>query len=161
MLKMLCILSTYTSQFKHLNPKLYCFCFVLFYYVISVVICTAVTSTLTCTMKKVFFCSNWFPRICIRIFAWRCIGTRGLKRDVVYLGWPTAPSYISPKAGERGVAGSQPMSTHAGVHRSLNKLWRSHSIFNLLFEPTAIFLDVFSWENKKITYLLRIDVDFE
>jgi hypothetical protein len=33
--------------------------------------------------------------------------------------------------GEGGDAGSQPMST--AVHRSLNKLWRSNSIFNLCF----------------------------
>ncbi len=33
------------------------------------------------------------------------------KRDVVYLSWPIAPSYMNPTAGGRGVAGSQPMST--------------------------------------------------
>ncbi len=32
----------------------------------------------------------------------------GLHRDVVYLGWPIAPSYRSPNAG--GVAGSRPMT---------------------------------------------------
>ncbi len=52
---------------------------------------------------------------------------RGLQRDVVYLGWPMAPSYMSPNAG-RGNWGSQPMNT--AVHRSPNKLWRSNSIFN-------------------------------
>ncbi len=37
---------------------------------------------------------------------------RGSQRDVVYLGWPMAPSYMSPNAGAGGggVAGSQPMS---------------------------------------------------
>jgi hypothetical protein len=50
-----------------------------------------------------------------------------LQKNVVYLGRPIAPSYISPNAGERGVAGSQPMST--AVHRSPNKLWISNSIF--------------------------------
>jgi hypothetical protein len=55
---------------------------------------------------------------------------RGLQRDVVYRGWPIAPSYMSPNAGGvGGVAGFQPMST--AVHRSPNKLWRSNSIFNL------------------------------
>jgi hypothetical protein len=29
-------------------------------------------------------------------------GTRGLQRDVVYLCWPIAPSYSSPKAGDEG-----------------------------------------------------------
>ncbi len=39
---------------------------------------------------------------------------RGSQRNVVYLGWPIAPSYMSPNAGGRGgrrFAGSQPMST--------------------------------------------------
>jgi hypothetical protein len=40
---------------------------------------------------------------------------RGSQRDVVYLDWPIAPSYMSPNAGGRGeVAGSQPMS--AALH---------------------------------------------
>ncbi len=45
---------------------------------------------------------------------------QGLQRDVVYLGWSIAPSYMSPNAGEGGDCGvsSQPVS----VHRSLNKL---------------------------------------
>jgi hypothetical protein len=55
---------------------------------------------------------------------------RGLHRDVVYLGGPIAPSYMSPNAGGRGgVAGSKPMTT--AVHRSQNKLWRSNCIFYL------------------------------
>jgi hypothetical protein len=54
----------------------------------------------------------------------------GLQKDV-YLGWPIAPSYMSPNAGEGGAedAGYQSMST--AVQRSPNKLWRSNSIFNL------------------------------
>ncbi len=37
---------------------------------------------------------------------------RGLQGDVVYLGWPTAPSYFESKCdGRWGYAGSQPMST--------------------------------------------------
>jgi hypothetical protein len=35
---------------------------------------------------------------------------RGSQRDVVYLGWPIASSYMSPNAGG-GVVGFQPMST--------------------------------------------------
>ncbi len=31
---------------------------------------------------------------------WRWPFNRGLQRDVVYLGWPIAPSYVSPNAGE-------------------------------------------------------------
>ncbi len=47
------------------------------------------------------------------------------------LSWLTNSALAyEPKCGGRGrVAGSQPMST--AVHRSLNKLWRSNSIFNL------------------------------
>ncbi len=50
---------------------------------------------------------------------------RGSQRDVVNLGCPIAPSYMSPNArgGGGGVAGPQPMSTT--IHRSPNKLWRS------------------------------------
>jgi hypothetical protein len=55
---------------------------------------------------------------------------RGLQRDVVYLGWPLALSYMSPNAKGGGVVGSQPMNT--AVHRSPNNLWRSDSILNLL-----------------------------
>ncbi len=55
--------------------------------------------------------------------------TRGSQRDVIYFGWPIAPSYVSPNAGGAGVTGSQPMST--AVHRGPNNLWRFNSIFNL------------------------------
>ncbi len=49
----------------------------------------------------------------------------GSQRDVVYLGWPIAPSYMSPNAEGWGVgaAGSQPMSTAC-----TNKLWISDSV---------------------------------
>jgi hypothetical protein len=63
------------------------------------------------------------------------IWIRELQRDVVYLGWPLAPSYMSPNAEEGWElrpAGSQPMST--AVHRSPNNLWRSNSIINLRFQ---------------------------
>ncbi len=67
------------------------------------------------------------------------MGKRGgseVQRDVVYLGLPIAPSYMSQNAGGgREVAGPQPMST--AVHRSPNKLWRSNSIFNLWSPTTA------------------------
>ncbi len=51
--------------------------------------------------------------------------TRGLQRDVVYLGWPMAPSYMSPNAREWGSCGFK------AVHRSPNNFWRSNSIFNI------------------------------
>ncbi len=59
------------------------------------------------------------------------LGPSGLQRDVVYLGRPIAPSYMSPNAKGGGVAGSQTMSTGTATHRSRNKLRRSNSIFNL------------------------------
>jgi hypothetical protein len=44
---------------------------------------------------------------------------KGSQRDVVYPGWPIAPSYTSPNArGGGGVAGSQPMSWYSCTHRA-------------------------------------------
>jgi hypothetical protein len=44
---------------------------------------------------------------------------RGSQRDVVYLGWPKAPSYMVPNAEGGGVAGTQPRST--AVHMEPKK----------------------------------------
>ncbi len=42
---------------------------------------------------------------------------QGSQRDVVHLGWPIAPSYISPNAGGGWrIAGPQPMSTAVHAH---------------------------------------------
>jgi hypothetical protein len=38
---------------------------------------------------------------CYKLLAMN-IGCRGLQRDVVYLGWPIGPSYLSPNAGGGG-----------------------------------------------------------
>ncbi len=62
---------------------------------------------------------------------WRTVSSgipRGSQRDVVYIGWPIAPSYMSPNVGG-WVAGTQPMST--AVHMEPKKRLRSNSIFNL------------------------------
>ncbi len=53
---------------------------------------------------------------------------RGLQRDVVYLGWPIASSYMSPNWGE---GGGRVQGLSQWVPLSPNKLWRSNSIFNL------------------------------
>ncbi len=45
---------------------------------------------------------------------------RGLQRDVVFLGWPIASSYMSPNAGGR--EGSCGVSDNEYMHRSPNKL---------------------------------------
>jgi hypothetical protein len=47
---------------------------------------------------------------------------QGITKRCRYLGWPIAPSYLSPNAGR--VAGTQPMSTGTAVHMEPNKLWR-------------------------------------
>ncbi len=71
----------------------------------------------------------WIPTLRIR----NATGSMRSHRDVVYLCWPIAPSYISPNPWEEGegVAGSQPMTTV--VQGRPNKLWRStsNSICNL------------------------------
>ncbi len=55
----------------------------------------------------------------------------GSQRDVVYLGWPIAPSYMSPKNAVRG-GGGQGLSQWVQLCTwSPNILWRSYSIFNL------------------------------
>ncbi len=55
-------------------------------------------------------------------------------RDVVYLCWPIAPSYTSPKCGGRGKFWGVSANEYSCAHHvtwSPNKLWRSTSIFNL------------------------------
>jgi hypothetical protein len=48
---------------------------------------------------------------------------RGSQRDVVFLGWPTAPRICAQMRGKGGgVAGSQPMST--AIHKKPNKFCR-------------------------------------
>ncbi len=81
---------------------------------------------------------------------------KGLQRDVVYLRWPIASSvYESQCGGIGGVAGPQPMSTASCAHHvtlSLNKLWRSTSIFNLWFNETKFALSHFR-ENHLHNYM--------
>ncbi len=62
---------------------------------------------------------------------------RESQTDVVYLGWPIAPSYMSPNAGGGGLRGlSQWVQLCTW---SPNKLWRSNSIFNQChYSTTAI-----------------------
>ncbi len=62
-------------------------------------------------------------------FQWIC--HRRLQRDVFYLGWPIAPSCMSPNAGGCGRGELRPCGISANeyscIHRSTNKLWRSNS----------------------------------
>ncbi len=43
-------------------------------------------------------------------------GPRGLQRDVVYLGWPIAPSYMSPNAGEMSLSQWAQLYTGAQIN---------------------------------------------
>jgi hypothetical protein len=54
--------------------------------------------------------------------------TRGLKRNVVYLCWPIAPSYSSPNAGVWGEGGGD---CGVSANEYFGVLWRSTSIFIL------------------------------
>ncbi len=60
--------------------------------------------------------------------------TRGLQRDVVYLGWPLTNSAFvyEPKCGNAGGRGElRGLRQWVQLYRSPNKHWRSNSIFNL------------------------------
>ncbi len=63
------------------------------------------------------------------------VRNRELQRDVVYLGWLIAPSYMSPNAGGelRGVSQRVQLYTW-----SRNILWRSNTIFNLWSESCIL-----------------------
>jgi hypothetical protein len=97
---------------------------------------------------------------------------RGLQRDVVYLGWPIAPSYMSPNAG----GGRELRGFSQWVHlftRSRNRLWRSNTILNLympykkkcLFELFYVYFlktndkNIFS-SAVRASYCTRIYLDF-
>jgi hypothetical protein len=58
-----------------------------------------------------------------------CLIIRRLQGDVVYLGWPTAPSYMSPNAGKGGSCGVSSANENSFTQEP--KVWRSNSIFNL------------------------------
>ncbi len=78
--------------------------------------------------------------------------TWGSQRDVVYLGWPIAPSYRSPKA--RWWAGLRALSQWVQLCTwSPNKLRRSNLIFNLWWKPKKSNL---AWFWVKLRLNLRI-----
>jgi hypothetical protein len=85
---------------------------------------TSATATLVSAQLKSTYCIMRIQR-------------RGLQGDVVNdLSWPIAPSYMSPNAGggEEGLRGLRQWEQLCAW--SLNKLWRSISIFNLWFSGT-------------------------
>jgi hypothetical protein len=81
---------------------------------------------------------------------------KGSQRDVVYLGWPIAPSYMSPNAGGGGcvVSANQNSCVHH-VTWSSNKLQRSNSIFNLWLFLSGVYwcllflpIDLTTWSTR-------------
>ncbi len=66
------------------------------------------------------------------MFTYELHSVRGLRRDVLYLGWPIAPFYVSPNAGGGEL---RDLSQWVQLYtRSPNKLWRSISIFDLCIQ---------------------------
>ncbi len=61
--------------------------------------------------------------------SWRNMQTGGSQRDIVFLGWPKAPSFMSPAQMRGGGAGSQKRVQLCTW--SPNKHRRSYSIYNL------------------------------
>jgi hypothetical protein len=51
----------------------------------------------------------WSPSSTLRVFCSRVLARR---RDVVYLGWPIAPSHLSPIAGGCGVSANEYICAH-------------------------------------------------
>ncbi len=75
------------------------------------------------------------------------LSTRVLKRDVVYLSLPIAPSYMSPNAGGGGGWSCGMRSRQWGQLYTGNKLWRSNFILLLfLLHGTELRVVFFSAE---------------
>ncbi len=75
-----------------------------------------------------------------------------LQRDVVYLGWPIAPSYMSPNAGRGGELRGSQLCTW-----SPNKFWRSNSIFNLYGSVDLGFHVIFT-KGEYVLYFLYLQI---
>jgi hypothetical protein len=69
-------------------------------------------------------CALKVSKICdwLLLFENEMLLCRGLQRDVAYLGWPIAPSYMSPNVSEGGSCG-----VSANEYSCPSKLWRSNS----------------------------------
>jgi hypothetical protein len=78
--------------------------------------------------------------------------SRGLERDVVYLGWPIASSYMSPHAGGRREL--RGLNQWVQLYTwSQNKLWRSNSIFNLWLYPYSFIHEANIWDGGKTVHV--------
>ncbi len=59
----------------------------------------------------------------IRLSILMWIRIRGLQRDIVYFGWPIAPTYMSPNVGEGGLQGiSQWVQLYTGAQINIGDL---------------------------------------
>ncbi len=81
-------------------------------------------------LGKIFAWFAWLFFIKWKLIIWPYNSPRGLQRNVVYLCWPIAPSYLSPNAGGRGELRGLSQWVQLCTW-SPNKLLRSNSIFNL------------------------------
>ncbi len=79
------------------------------------------------------------------------VQSRGLQRDVVYLGWPIAPSYnISPNAGEREVvAGGQRVQLYTGAQINFGDLT---SYLTYMVQSKGAFMRVYTTVYKQIQH---------
>ncbi len=78
----------------------------------------------------------------------RCIVNRGLQRELVYLGWPMAPSYMSPNAGGGG--------KFFGV--SANEYSCAHGAQINFGDLTPYLTDDRKWRNYRINFLVVLDL---
>ncbi len=62
---------------------------------IQSVICDRISCS--CYPRRRVLLLSCYAGVCLPTVRWVLI--KGLRRDVVYLGWPIAPSYMSPNAG--------------------------------------------------------------
>ncbi len=95
----------------------------------------------------------------------RTVLPRGLQRDVVYLGWLTATSYMSPNAVGGG-GGGELRGLNSCRHRSPNKLWTFNSIFNLWYTASLLrfyrvqFMCNFGMK-LRLSVFLRVPADWD
>ncbi len=78
------------------------------------------------------------------------VSSRGLQRDVVYLGWPIVPSCMSPNAGGGGSCG-----VSANEYSCTPQEPKSNTIFNLWFQEMSLRLCEKKWFWTKKRQMMR------
>jgi hypothetical protein len=81
------------------------------------------------------------------------VPSRGLQRDVVYLGWPIAPSYMSPNAGVegrelRGLSQWVQLCTCSPINFRYLTLYLTYTVKNF-YEIPGFILTKPSWDCEK------------